>query len=50
MKSKISLQSLVGFYSNLKLKLIGSNHSIKMYKMETTDNGRRPKREDDVKI
>ena len=50
MKSKISLQPLVGSYSNVKLKLIGSKYSIKRYKMKTTYNRRRPKREDDLKI
>ena len=50
MKSGISQQPLVGSYSNLKLKLLGSNQSAKGYQMKTTSNGRRPPTEEDLKI
>jgi hypothetical protein len=50
MKTGISQQPLVGSYSNLKLKLIGSNQSKQKYKMNMTSNGRRPPIEDDHTI
>ena len=46
----ISQQPLGGSYSNLKLKLLGSNHSVQRYQMKTTSNGRRPPTEDNLKI
>jgi hypothetical protein len=44
----ISQQPLGGSYSNLKLKLLASNHSEKMYQMKTTSNGRQPPTEDNL--
>ena len=41
-------QLLVGSYSNFKLKLMGSNQSVKWYEMKTTSNARRPPMEDDL--
>ena len=49
-ESRISQQPLVGSYSNLKLKLMGSNQSVQRYEMKTTSNGRRPPTEEDLKI
>ena len=42
MKSGISHQPLVGSYSNLKLKLLGSNQTLQRYQMKTTSNRRQP--------
>ena len=42
MKRGISQQPLVGSYSNLKLKLLGSNQGVQRYQMRTTSNGRQP--------
>ena len=50
MKSRISQQPLVRSYSNLKLKLLGSNQSAKGYQMKTTSNGRLPPTEEEIKI
>jgi hypothetical protein len=50
MKIRISQQPLVGSYSNLKLKLLGSNQSEQTYQMKTTSSGRRPLTEDDLII
>jgi hypothetical protein len=38
-KSGISQQPLVGFFSNLKLRLFGPNLSVQRYQMKTTSNG-----------
>ena len=48
-KSRISQQPLVGSYSNLKLKLLGSKHSAN-YKGIKWSNGRRPPTQYDLKI
>ena len=50
MKSRIAQQPLVGSYLNLKLKLLGSNKSVKRYQMKTTSNWRQPPTEEDLKI
>jgi hypothetical protein len=50
MKNVISQQPLVGYYSNLKLKLMGSNQSVQRYEMKTTSNGRQSPTEDDLKV
>jgi hypothetical protein len=47
MESRISQQPLVGSYSILKLTLMGSNQSVKSYKMKRTSKGRKPPMEDE---
>ena len=47
MKSRIYQQPLVGSYSNLKLKLMGSKQSAQRYEMKMTSNGRQHPTEDD---
>jgi hypothetical protein len=47
MKSRIYQEVLI---RNLKLKLLGSNKSVKRYQMKTTSNWRRPPTEEDLKI
>jgi hypothetical protein len=42
MKRRIYQKPLTGSYSNLKLKLLGSNQGGKGYQMKTTSNGRLP--------
>jgi hypothetical protein len=45
---RISHQLLVGSYSNLKLKLMGSNQSVQRYEIKMTSYGRWPPTEDDL--
>jgi hypothetical protein len=46
---RISQQPQVRSYSNLKLKLMGSNQSVQRYEMKMS-YGRQPPREDDLII
>ena len=50
MKRIISQQPLVGSYSNLELKLMGSNQSVHRYEMKIISNGTQPPMEDDLNI
>ena len=50
MKSWILQQPLVGFYSDLKLMLIGLNQRVQRCQMKITSIGRQPNVEDDLKI
>ena len=47
-ESQIFQQTLVEFYSNLKLQLMGSN--VQIYEIKITSIGRLPRMEDDLKI
>ena len=47
-ENQIFQQTLVRFYSNLKLELMGSN--VQMYEIKITSIGRLPRMEDDLKI
>ena len=41
-KSGISLQPLIGSFSNFKLKLRMPNYIVQILRMKTTSNGRQP--------
>ena len=47
-KSGISLQQLIGSYSNFKLKLRLTNRNLQTLKMKITSNERQPSMEDDL--